>query len=402
MEVKNLLLILAIVFSIIASASMSSAIGVTPARTTMGFAPGMSKTVSFSIINSEHKDMQLAIFVQGELNQSVQIGENQLSMSSTDDSKQLNYTITLPSSLSPGQHTADIVVLELPQRAAGTGAFVGSAVAVVTQLVVNVPYPGKYASADLNIIPDAAGGDTTFVIPVVNLGKLDLANVQANIDIFDSSGKKVDSFNTADVAIQSGQRSDIVTKWHSNAPPGKYKAVATLVYDGNTLSLEREFDLGSAALKVVGIDVNNFKLGDIAKLDMKVDNSWSEPVLGVYTQTQVFDSSNQVMADFKSPTYDLKPESNTTMTSYWDTSGVGVGTYQTKLSLIYGDRSTQQNFQFKVGQNSIEAVGLGYVISESKAPGGSSFSTLIITGIVILILINAAWFLFVRKKLMKK
>lgn len=43
------------------------ALGISPARTTVDFSPGMEKTVQFTVVNSEHKEMELILYTQGEL-----------------------------------------------------------------------------------------------------------------------------------------------------------------------------------------------------------------------------------------------------------------------------------------------------------------------------------------------
>ena len=399
---RNLLTLIFGLVLLVSIFSSVSALGVTPARTIVDYSPGKEETISFSVVNTENKNMDIVVYVQGELNQSVYLQETSFSMSSSESSKQMSYTYRLPSSLRPGPHQADIVILQLPERGANGQAFVGAAVAVATQLVVNVPYPGKYAQSDLNIVNPGQGEEATFIIPVVSLGEQDLARVQANIDIYNRLGEKVASFNTAEVSVPSGQRSDIVSKWKADVPVGEYLAKATLIYDGETLTLEKQFTVGSATLELQQIQVRDFSLGEIAKFEMLVENKWSDRIVGVYAETQVYNKDNEVIADFKSPTYDIPSLEKSNIVSYWDTAGIRTGTYDTTVYLRYGDKSSQQNLQLKVEQSSITAVGLGFVISESSSRGGSgSIVTILVVVIVLLVLINLAWFLVLRKRLKK-
>ena len=395
--------ILGLIFIILLASSVY-ALGVTPGRTTIDFSPNLEQTVSFSVINSEHKDMNLVIFAQGELNQSISIKENTLKIGASEESKQLSYDIKLPSSLSPGVHIGEVVILQLPEKAKESEAYVGAAIAVVTQLYVYVPYPGKYAEADMNIINAEQGEEATFIIPVVNRGNLDLVSVKANVDVYNKLNEKISSFNTQEISLASGEKTDIVTKWKADFPVGTYRAVATLIYDENTLQLEKQFNIGSAVLDLQQIDVKDFTLGQIAKFEMLIENKWSEPIKGAYAETQVFDKDRQVMADFKTPTYDIEPFKKVDMISYWDTGGVKVGTYDASVFLRYGEKSTQKDLQFKVAEDKIDIIGLGYVISERKSSSGGSSNlvTILAIAIGVLILINALWFLALRKYLKKK
>jgi len=399
MNNRNILLALVL---LIVLASNVIALGITPARTTLDFSPGLEKTVSFSVLNSEQKNANLVVYVQGELNGSISLKETSINMLSSEESKQMSYDIKLPEELSPGLHTAEVVVLQLPEKS-NNNAYVGAALGVATQIHVFVPYPGKYAEADLNIVNAEKNGEATFVIPVVSRGDLDLVNVRANIDIYTKLNEKVATFNTNEISVNSGERKEIVAKWKADVPIGSYRAVATLIYDGESLTLEKEFSVGSASLELQQISVNDFSLGEIAKIEMLVENKWTEPMQGVYTETEVFNSKGQVMADFKSPTYNIQPLNKVVLVSYWDTAGVKQGQYDANLYLRYGEKSTNNKMQLKVSQNTLEFVGLGYVISENRSSGkGGSWNMMLVIGIAVLILINLVWFLMLRKLMKKK
>jgi len=377
-------------------------IGITPARTTVNFESNLEKTISVSIVNSEHKNMDLVIYSQGELAENILLKENKLTMTKNEESKNFEYQISLPDNLSPGLHTAEIIVLQIPETSDEGDAYIGAALAVTTQLYIFVPYPGKYAEAELNIVDAEEGQDVQFVIPIINRGKLDLVNVKANIDIYGQLNEKITSFNTQSIAIESGKRTELVSNWKADVPVGIYRAVVTLIYDESSLRLEKQFNVGSKILELQNIEVNDFNLGEIAKFEMLVENKWSEQVNGAYTRTKVFNDEGEVMADFKSPTYDLPSLEKSVMISYWDTAGVKQNTYDASVYLIYGEKSSQQDFKFEVSENEIRVVGLGYVISEK----GSGFSqgrllTFLVIGVILLILINIGWFFALRKRLKK-
>ncbi|MAH46316.1 hypothetical protein CMI37_10825 [Candidatus Pacearchaeota archaeon] len=376
-----------------------SALGITPARTTIDFEPGFQREVGFSVLNSEGKDMSIVVYVQGELNASIGVSENTFQMSASEESRQLSYNVNLPAKLSPGLHIGEVVVMQLPGKSGTSEAFIGAALAVVTQLYVQVPYPGKYAEATLNIINANQGDEVVFVIPVLSRGEFDLVSVKANVDIYNKMGEKVDSFNTNEISVDSGARREIVYKWEADVPVGAYRALATLIYDGEVVQLEGGFNVGSEVLDLQGIDVRDFSLGDIAKLEMLVENKWSEPIRGAYTQTEVYNKDGEVSADFKSPEYIIPALSKEVMISYWDTSGVKAGTYDTRVYLKYGDVSIPNDLKLKVEQNKIGIIGLGYVISADSEGGGNTLVVVLVIGIVTLVLINLLWFFFLRKRL---
>ena len=397
--------ILVLLMGIFLIASVS-ALGVTPARTTIDFQPGLKQTVSFSIVNSENQDMELVIYAQGDLSESISLKENAITMSASEGSRQMSYEVSLPSELKPGLNIGEVVVLQLPGKSGSSEAYVGAALAVVSQLYVNVPFPGQYAEADLNVVNAEKDGEAVFIIPVVNRGKEHLSSVKANVDIYNKLNEKVGSFNTVEIEVASGQRGEIVHKWKAEVPVGRYRAVATLIYGTNppkTINLEKQFNVGTSDLELQEISVNEFQLGDIAKFEMLVENKWSEQISGAYAQTQVYSDVGDVIADFNSAQYDISPLSKMVMVSYWDTAGVREGDYETKIFLRYGDKSSQKNVELKVSEDSIEVIGLGYVISSGKSgvAGNSNLVFILIIVIVVLVLINLLWFLVLRKRLKK-
>jgi hypothetical protein len=379
-----------------------AAIGVTPARTTVNFEPNLQRSVTFSVINSEAKDANLVVAVQGELAQYVTLTETSIKMRSTQKSKDITYNVNLLSELSPGLHTAEIVVLQLPSEGEIGETVIGAALAVVTQLYVYVPYPGKYAEADLSVF-NLDDGNVQFTIPVISRGDFDLTSVNAKINIYTALNEKVATISTNEIAIASGQRKEVTALWEtSDVKAGPYRAVANLVYDEKTLSLERNFNVGQKHLTVESVEVNDFTLGDIAKFEILVKNDWGEDISGAYAQMRVKNSKGELLADFKSPTYDIASLDQTLMTAYWDTNGVRVGNYDATLLLNYEGIVDEQNLQLEVSEDSINVIGLGYVISNKS--GGFADNQLLVflvIGVVALILINIGWFFVLRRRLKK-
>lgn len=384
--------------------SLVNAVGITPGRTTLDYEPGSKHTIDFSVVNSEKKDMNLIVLVQGELNGSISTSEVSFKMSASEAEKRLSYTFIMPNDLRPGPHNGEVVVIKLPDKSPSSDTFIGAAVGVATQVYVFVPYPGKYAEASLNVVGQESNSTINFVMPVVNQGKQDLTNVRANIDIYGALNEKVATINSNSLAILSGERKELVVPWTANVAPGNYRAVATLLYDEQSVQFEQTFAVGSAEVDLNQIEINDFSLGQIAKFEMLVENKWSSAIKNAYAQMLVYDNDGKVIADFKSQTYDLPSLSKTLMVAFWDTAGIRQGTYPASVYLKYGDKSTQKDFKLEVSQSEIRAIGIGYVISKQSSSSGSSNSLVIvlITVIVVLVLVNLLWFLVLRKKLAKR
>ncbi|MFA5258674.1 MAG: hypothetical protein WC402_01255 [Candidatus Pacearchaeota archaeon] len=379
-------------------------LGITPGRTTFNYETGMTeKEVDFSVINNEHKNMQVMLMIQGELNSSITLYESMVEFSPSEESKQFKYKFKVPVGMDkmPGLHTAEIIALEVP-KAGSSGTYVGATVAVVSQVYFYVPYPGKYVDADLNVLDAETNGTATFILPLINRGKVGIGEARAIIDLYTSLNEKIGSINTDYLPIEPGARTELTGKWDVNYPSGNYLAKVTVLYDGESRSFEKQFAVGSQALNIESILVNNFRLGEIAKLQILVDNKWNQELKNVFANLLVYNNENQVMADIKSAAENIPALERKELIAYWDTIGVQTGEYNGKLMVRYGEKSADKNLLLKVSEDNLDIVGVGYAIRPQGNSKGTSLSTILIIIIVLMIIINLSWFVFFRRMMAKK
>lgn len=377
-----------------------SSFGVTPAQRVFSYEPGTEQKYSFEIINSENKKVDLMIVPQGELNESVILSTKSVSFTPDIPSVKIEYIVKVPSELKPGRHSADILVVETPTSNSGT-TFIGSVIGIVTKVVIDVPYPGKYLDSSFNINKEK-NGDLTFTIPLVSKGDLDIVKVRADIDIFSPAGEKVVSVSTNELSVPSLERRELYAKLDtSTLSTGSYRAVANILYDGETLSLEKEFFVGGGglAIKNIKVDTSNFKLGGIAKFEFVVENKQNVPVEEAYVLMQVFENG-KVFSEFKSATYEIDSFGSKSIIAFWDTKDVHVGKYDTKAFVNSEQEPIEARLTLDVREDEIIVIGTGYVISSSS--GGSSLVTILIIVIGVLVLLNLVWFLILRRKVKVK
>jgi hypothetical protein len=154
-------------------------------------------------------------------------------------------------------------------------------------------------------------------------------------------------------------------------------------------------------LELQDIIVEGFSLGEIAKLEMLVENKWSEPISGAHIETKILNNRGDVVSNFKSASYDVEALAKQVFVSYWDTAGVSVGNYETEVSINYGDKSSKMNLEFQVEKNNLRVIGLGYVISAEGDGSSNLLIIVLVVVIVLLVLINLLWFFLLRKRLHK-
>ena len=400
--VKVLILVALVGLFIILLVNNISALGITPGRTTINYEKGMEKEIAFSVLNNEHKNMQVLLMVQGELNESVTLFEGMVEFLPSEESKSLKYKIKLPAGIEkePGLHEAEIVALEIP-RAGADGTYVGATVAVVSQIHVQVPCPGKCIETDLNVLDAEQNSTATFIVPVINRGQLDIGEVRASIDIYTSLNEKITTVETDYWPLESGARTELSGKWQVDVPSGDYLAKVTVFYDGESKSFEKQFAVGTQALTIESILVNNFQLGEIAKLQILVENRWNQELKSVFANLLVYNQQDQVMADVKSAGQDIPALTKKELIAYWDTVGVKEGQYNGKLMVKYGEKSSDRNLVLKVSENNLDITGVGYAI-RPQGGKGVTLTTILLVIVIILLLVNVAWFVFFKRFIGKR
>jgi len=376
-------------------------LGITPGRTTIDYEKGLEREVTFSLLNKDHKNMQVLLMVQGELNDSVTLFDSLVEFLPSEENKQFKYKIKLPDKIAdePGLHTAEIVALEIP-KASEDGTYVGATVAVVSQLHVYVPCPGKCIEADLNVIDAEENSTATFIVPVINRGELGIGDIRATIDIYTSLNEKVATVETDYSSLEPGKRTELSGKWKVNVPSGDYLAKVTVFYDGESKTFEKQFMVGSQLLTIESILVNNFRLGEIAKLQILVENHWSQELQGVFANLLIYNEDEKVMADVKSAAENVPALSKKELIAYWDTIGVKEGEYSGKLMVIYGEKSADRNLLLKVSEDSLDITGVGYAIRPQGK--GVNITTALVILVVILLIVNLAWFIFFSRFMKKR
>ena len=301
----------------------------------------------------------------------------------------------------PGAYDINIVAREVPISSSGGAISVGATAAVITQLRVMVPYPGKYLDANIRVSETDLGKPVTFIIPLNHLGTETIVRAEGIVDIIGPTNEKIDSIITEVVSIEPGESIQLKAVWDSSeVKAGKFLARLSVTYDGDVANAETVFSLGDILIDVLDIYVKDFKLGQIARFNILVENKYSEEIKDVFASLDIINEKGDLVTSVKSASEPILSGAKEELTIFWDTAGVKAGTYSSSLFLRYGQQSEQRDLKLDVSSNNINIVGVGYVISKGNAAGGGNgLVTILVVAVIILVLINAVWFLILRKKL---
>lgn len=371
------------------------ALGISPAKKVVDFQNSLNETVEFKIINSEHKAMKVLVYTDGSQGEEINLIINtpEIVFSSQDEEKTASYSYSLPQKFKePGAHEISITAREVPIDSETAGTLIGASIAVEHLLKINVPYPGKYATTELKV-SETNNNAVNFIVVINNLGSEQITNAKGIIEVYDYKDEKLATLETSFVSVDSGLRKEVMVAWEGDIESGEYKANLNLMYDNQVTEYSKNFQVGEAKVNILHIYSNNFKLGQIAKFNILIENKWSEKIKDVYTDLLISDKGNEV-GRFKSATEDIDPSSNKELTAYWDSEGVEVGEYDAKFMLHYNDKVIEKDMKTKIDKNSISFSGFsGAVVSDSPI----NTNNIIAFGIVI-VLVSAGWIIYFKFK----
>ncbi len=367
-------------------------IGIAPAYQEIFFEPGKELELNFRILNNERKDMDIMIYSKGELSNSIEI-PSVVKITENELEKTVKYKVILPIKLTPGENILSIYVVE-SNLDIGEIDVVKTNLGVVHKLKVYVPYPGEYLQGMIFVEGNKPNDKVEFTIGLNNLGTEKLENIKGTIIIKEPNGRGVSQIVTTQASLNSKEKGKIIGEWMPLGL-GKYIAQAVISYNDEVLLIEKEIEIGEAEIKIKDIRVERFKLGDIARLDLLLENTWNEEIKSVQTKTMVYDESSRVISEFDSSNVDISSGAIKEVPSYWETQGVNPGNYILSIVLDYKGKRNEKNYEISVDEDSLNFIDgpTGNVIDSNKKE--FSFVPLIILLTVLLVI-------FISSKIMPK
>jgi len=373
-------------------------IGVSPIRKVVDFEPNKQYDLSLKVNNDGQTDIKAIVYARGDLQEYVAISDTLLAIPSQTE-KFAKYSLKLPKEFTkPGVHKTDLVVMEYPSSF-GTedNTQVSATASVVSELWLRIPFPGKYAEAEMYIDSKGINEEVNFAISLMNFGKQNIQNAQATIKILGATYEEIAVIETDNRPIKSNEQGKLQASWIANVNPGKYHVVAEISYDEKKLVLEQNFDVGNLVISIERIDVKDFSLGQVAVFDILLESQWNEQIDNVYGEMTILDNTGTEYTQFKTASVDIAPMGQALLKAYWDTKDVQVGVYNIRLLIHYAEKVTEKLIETEVNIDSIRTE-LGPT-AQVVAGEGLGRDTLLTILVIILVVINIGWFvIFIKRK----
>ena len=397
--IKTCIIVTALILVLLTDISFAAGLGVTPGRTTFEFSSSMEKTVEVKVLNNEKKDVQVAIFTRGTLGRDIQLSADSLKFSKDEGEKAFQYSFKLPERLEPGLQETEIVIREIKGGSTDEETTVSALVAVVSQLHINVPYPGKYMKAELFVKEAKENENVEFFIPVKSMGTENIRQAKPTVIIYGPDGAEFGRIEGNAISLETGQKHEFKLEWNADVSPGIYKAAAVVEYDGKRVAVEKMFLVGDFFLKPLDISVNNFQLGQVAKFNILVENVGNSLIEDAYAKMQLTEETGRMVLDTTSLKTGLISSERKELAAYWDTADIRLGTYEGTLTLGYADKLSEKRIRTIVEQDSIrtEIIGITALAIDSGKGEGLKIKWWYIA-IALIVMANAVWLVYYRKK----
>jgi len=365
-------------------------LGLAPARGTFNFDKGLVQESAFRIITDEYP-IKVVLTREGELGQYLELEKEVMILENSET--WIKYKLNMPETMPPGERAGGILVMQVPKDTLQENVVL-AAPAIVHQVRVNVPYPGKYVVSKMYMTNMKLGEPVIFTIAAANYGKEKISKLKATIVIKGPTNEEVAVLHSDEYSINPGEEQKIITTWETENA-GSYFAEATIEYDEKIMQLSERFDVGNLEIEIERIEVNNFKIGQIAKLDVYLRNKWNKPVK-VEGKAEIF-KDNSLVSTFNAIPVDILQGSSAVMNAYWNTEGIQPGEYDISVKATYEGKTSEKSFTSIVSLQDIKFND--FVSGKVIAKKGSQNTTLLIIAVFVLIIVNVLLFIYINKRL---
>ncbi|MCM2325706.1 MAG: hypothetical protein NDI94_04530, partial [Candidatus Woesearchaeota archaeon] len=373
--------------------NLSYGLGIAPAKTTFDFEKNTVHEGVFRVITDDFPK-KLFISTEGDLADIIILDKTVIITDSQET--YIKFKVNVPENLPPGQRKGSIVIIEAPKESSGENIIMAT-LAIAHQVIIDVPYPGKYVVGKMFISNTKVNEPVEFKIALANYGSEKVNLAKANIIIKGPMNEEIASINADEKSIQPGGEETLTAIWQTENA-GSYTAEATVNYDGNTFDISQNFNVGTLELEIEKIQVNDFKIGQIAKLDIYLRNKWNKD-LNVNGRVEIF-KDEKLVSSFNSLPVDIKEKSTAVMEAYWNTEDIEVGQYDISVKANYDGKTSERTISSVVSLDEIQFKD--YVSGKAVNDKESKRTTLLVVSVFVLILLNISLFIYINKRLKRQ
>lgn len=372
MRIKRGLVFLFVILFLL-NVSFISAIRISPARTTIGFQPGLEKQIGYFV--SSGLDRYLEVYARGDLAEYINFSEDKIFREGS-----FTVNIKLPEKFDvPGLKTTFIGVRELVDKELLRKGGVGTAVTVESRISLFVPYPGKYVESHLKAYNVNINEPIEFQLEMIGRGDENVL-AKPRIEIYSETGDLVDVLEFMERELSSQEKIALKKEWDTTGQSaGRYSAVSVIEYGGGSPSEDKQdFRIGELTLELVNYTKEVIIRGMVG-YELVIGSGWNDKIDGAYAEVKLFNNTSPYgsITSFKTTPTDLEPWGERSILGYFNSSLFVPGTYEADVTLYYYGRD--------VGKTRRETINVKFSNKTEKKPNYIIWGAVIL-GLFLLII----------------
>jgi hypothetical protein len=233
------------------------------------------------------------------------------------------------------------------------------------------------------------------LIPVVNEQDIEIS-ANAVVEILDLDDNLLEKIETEHYLLSSNEKKEIRVFWNNTNPAGDYKVRVSLFLGEESFNFAKFFKIEKKIVDIENIFVNDFKLGEIANFNIMIKNYLHSEIENSAVELLILEKDGSIAYRLESENKTIDQMSTELYEIKWDTRNIKEGEYNVKILFNYWETSLEKDLVFRLNENSLELIGVGYSVSSStKEKDYTSF--IVIIFVILLVAVNLFWFLFFRK-----
>lgn len=325
---KKEILVLLVISIFLLNLQLVLSLGISPAIQYVDFQPGLELEYSFKVYANSGQTIEM--YSDGEFSELVKFDKTEL-----NGGGGFNVKIKLPQEIEiPGKH---VLLIGAREKIDAESGAIGTSVAVRAPIVIQVPYPGKYAEISLSTHNANVGEPVKFEVSVASMGKEPIL-ATTNIEIY-SEKKKIETLDLGAKLIEN-QKSDKFIKIlnTSNYKSGDYNATAIVDYQEAIAKKSSVFRIGQLFVNMTNY-TNEIIKGGIKPFEINIESLWNDPIENVYGEVYIL-KDNKNITDFLTPSINLGGWEKKTLNGYVDTDVLELGEYDLNININYEGKET--------------------------------------------------------------
>ncbi|GEM_PF-3051562 len=327
-----------------------SAIGISPSRLELPFEANTHKEFTITLLNSGTKPLNASLELRGDIADYFTV-EKGFFVIPPEQSKTYFVTVDFPERIKrPGNHILSFDAVQAPIQIPGAPRKgIAATVTVHSELVVFVPYPGKYAEVSLDMLDVNEGEESLATVTLVNYGLDVIRSAEAVLEVSDPSGDILTTLRSAPASILSQQEYSFeIPIATTEYPAGIFPVSAFATYDSLvTDPVEGMLRIGSLSVNITNHTSVVFT-NTVSAYELYVQNLWNNKIEQLYGEIQLFRGSIPVGSLLKTPSIQISPWETVLLSTFLDATALEPGMYEAKVKLYFHEQTYEATLPLTV------------------------------------------------------